>query len=75
MREAAHLIGISVSTYRDWEYGRKIPASYISHMAKAFDVSIHRLLGEDHPNKEVDLKEVLFHLEQAIKLLKELPST
>lgn len=45
-REAACLIGVPVSTYREWEYGRQIRdyKSYIK-IAKAFNISLDTLFG------------------------------
>lgn len=45
-REAARLIGVPVSTYREWEYGRQIRdyKSYIK-IARAFNISLDMLFG------------------------------
>ena len=34
--EVAKKIGISSSTYRDWEYGRKAPVVYLVPLAETF---------------------------------------
>lgn len=46
MTEVAKLIEVSVSTYRDWEYGRKIPANYILKIASALSTSVEDLTNE-----------------------------
>ena len=67
MKKIAALIGIPVSTYRDWEYGTKVPAEQVHNIAKIFQVSISELFGT-----EVDLnKEKLIKLlEDALDLVK-----
>ena len=67
MKKIAALIGIPVSTYRDWEYGTKVPAEQVYNIAKIFQVSISELFGT-----EVDLnKEKLIKLlEDALDLVK-----
>lgn len=45
MRDAARLIGVPESTYREWEYGRQIRGEPYMEIAKAFDVSIEALFG------------------------------
>lgn len=55
MREAARRIGVPETTYREWEYGRKIlgPEPY-KKIAAAFGVSITTLFGEDGDNLELE---------------------
>lgn len=38
LKETAKLLCVPVSTYRDWEYGRKIPADAAIKLAEVFDV-------------------------------------
>lgn len=46
LREAAHLIGVPESTYREWEYGRQIRGHtpYLK-ITKAFKISLDYLFG------------------------------
>lgn len=69
MKEAAAEIGVSVSTYRDWEYGRKVPACKVVAISKAFRVSIHQVLGvNEDPNQEA-LKAALYFIEDAKRMI------
>lgn len=45
--EMAKLLGVSVSTYRDWEYGRKITGEPYVLMASILQISINELLTGD----------------------------
>lgn len=47
MRAAAKLIGIPETTYREWEYGRKIQGEPYLSIANAFGVSISELLEDE----------------------------
>ena len=58
--ECALLIGVSPSTYRDWEYGRSIRGEEpYQKLAKLFGVSLAELFGESPSDaiKELDLVE------------------
>ncbi|MCB9027124.1 MAG: helix-turn-helix transcriptional regulator [Bdellovibrionaceae bacterium] len=44
VREVAALLGVSVSTYRDWEYGRSIKGEPYEKLAEIYGVSVHQLL-------------------------------
>jgi transcriptional regulator with XRE-family HTH domain len=67
MKKIATLIGIPVSTYRDWEYGSKVPAEKIHEIAKIFQISVSELFGtEADSNKE----KLICLLEEALDLVK-----
>lgn len=42
--EVAERIGVSPSTYREWEYGRKIKGEPYEKLAKIYSVSLSELL-------------------------------
>lgn len=42
---AANAVGVSVSTYRDWENGRMIMGEPYIELAKLFGISVADLLG------------------------------
>ena len=44
VREVAAFVGVSVSTYRDWEYGRSIKGESYQRLADIYEVSLHQLL-------------------------------
>lgn len=55
MRETARRIGVPETTYREWEYGRKIcGAEPYRKIARAFGISISELFGEDHSDLSVE---------------------
>lgn len=72
MKEVARKIGVSVSTYRDWEYGRKIPASRIPKIAEALGVTTGKLLGELEQLRADNLEHTISLLEEALKNLRKI---
>lgn len=46
MREAARRIGVAETTYREWEYGRKIRGEPYRRIALTFGVSLEWLLSD-----------------------------
>ncbi|MBX2994119.1 MAG: helix-turn-helix transcriptional regulator [Bdellovibrionaceae bacterium] len=54
MREAARRIGVPETTYREWEYGRKILGEPYQKIATAFGVSLERLLGESQEEVSIE---------------------
>ena len=44
VRDVAAFVGVSVSTYRDWEYGRSIKGEPYQKLAEIYGVSLHQLL-------------------------------
>ena len=59
IREVANAIQVPISTYRDWEYGKAIRGEPYAKLAKAFNISLEKLiLGEEKQNPEV-LKHLL----------------
>jgi transcriptional regulator with XRE-family HTH domain len=46
MKDVALALQISRSTYRDWEYGRKVPAKALAKIAEVFKVSLNDLLEQ-----------------------------
>ncbi len=51
IKEAATLIGVPQTTYREWEYGRAIRGEPYIRIAKAFNISLDELFGcpKSHP--------------------------
>ncbi len=69
LKEAARLLGVPTSTYRDWEYGRKIPAEIISRLADVYDLPISVFtmktkIGQSELFKAVSL------MEEALQIVK-----
>ena len=71
IKELAALIQVPASTYRDWEYGRKISAEKISKLAEVFEVSINELMGEDEKSPK-ELTKAIFIIEEALQLLRKI---
>ena len=49
MKALADKIGVSRSTYRDWEYGAKIQGQPYIKMSQALGVTVYELLSGEHP--------------------------
>ncbi len=49
MKKVASQIGVPVSTYRDWEYGRAIQGNFYLELAVLFEVSLYELLSGQKP--------------------------
>jgi transcriptional regulator with XRE-family HTH domain len=67
VKEAAKLVSVPMTTYRDWEYGRAVTGQPYVKIAKAFGVSLNWLLGFDeeiHTNLEEKIDRVITDLRQ-----------
>lgn len=69
VREVAKFIGVSVSTYRDWEYGRSIKGEPYQKLAEIYGVSLHQLLT-GKPASPKSIFEQIERLEVDLKALK-----
>lgn len=69
MREAAKLIGIPETTYREWEYGRQIRGEPYVKIADAFGISLDELFGVERTASQPVDKEIdkIIHNLQTIK--------
>ncbi len=67
--KAAKMIGVSSSTYRGWEAGRRIPTVIIPAIALAFETSISSLLGIKQTANE-ELASAIASLNQGIEHVK-----
>lgn len=47
LKEMARRIGVPVSTYRDWEYGREIKGEPYLKIAAVLNISLYELLGSE----------------------------
>lgn len=54
----ARKIGVSQSTYRDWEYGREIKGEPYIKIAEALGVSLTYVLGVSKTETEDTIKEI-----------------
>jgi len=69
LKETAKLLDVPASTYRDWEYGRKIPADAILKLAEAFDVPIN-VFTHRETNPGADLQMAIDLIEEALKIVR-----
>ncbi len=72
MKKVAALIGVPVSTYRDWEYGSKVPAAFAPKLAAALGASTLDLLGIEGTQPE--LYETIMLFEEGLKRLRKIYS-
>ena len=64
--EVARKVGVSPSTYREWEYGRKIKGEPYVRLAEVLGVSINTLLT----GTKSKFKEDILMLEEIVNRLK-----
>lgn len=68
MRNAAKLIGVPESTYREWEYGRAIRGEPYPKIADSYGISLEELFGID--KKQTSLAEDFEYLEYLVRSMK-----
>lgn len=64
--DVARIIGVSPSTYREWELGREIKGEPYEKLASAFEVSLSELLT----GKSSEVEEYLVRIEDAVKSIR-----
>ncbi len=69
MKETAASIGVSLSTYRDWEYGRKVPGDHLAGIAMALKVGVADLMAEQSQARQ-GVSQAIRLLEKALNLLR-----
>jgi transcriptional regulator with XRE-family HTH domain len=75
VRDVADELGIPVSTYRDWEYGKLIRGEPYVKIAELFEVSLDELLRDQPLGKSkflTALEGIRIELDQAIKIARTL---
>lgn len=69
--QVAMELGISPSTYREWEYGRQITGLPYAKLAQVFNVSLsHLLTGEENQAKISELENIELILSDALNRVK-----
>ncbi|MDR3608445.1 MAG: helix-turn-helix transcriptional regulator [Oligoflexia bacterium] len=56
LSQVARQVGVPVSTYRDWEYGKAIQGEPYAKLAQAFGVSIEELLGGEKALQKPEMR-------------------
>lgn len=69
LKETAKHLEVPVSTYRDWEYGRKIPADAAIKLAEIFDVPMSIFSGRG-VSRDADLERAVALMEEALKIVR-----
>lgn len=65
-KEVAAQIGVPQSTYRDWEYGKKIVGEPYVDLAQVFEVSLVELLN----GKKTEASDLLLRLTELEELVR-----
>lgn len=69
IKEMAQQLGVPTSTYRDWEYGSRIPADVLIQISQLLKTSPNELLGlEKIQNRS--LRQAIHLIEEGLKLLR-----
>lgn len=71
IKEIASQVGVPSSTYRDWEYGRKISADKLENLANAFEISVSELMNGDKDDRK-DLKRAIQLVEEVLYILRKI---
>lgn len=69
LKEAAKYLEVPVSTYRDWEYGRRMPADAILKLAEAFDVPM-TVFTKREASPGDDLRKAIDLMEEALRIVR-----
>lgn len=69
LKATAQLLGVPLSTYRDWEYGRKIPAEVLPKLAEAFNLPL-TVFSEKSVLNPNDLQKAVVLLEEALMIVR-----
>ena len=64
--EVAKKVGVSPSTYRDWEYGREIKGEPNQSICDVYSVTLSYLIT----GKEVKFEEPLREIEKQVKIIR-----
>ncbi len=70
VKQIAALIGVSPSTYREWEYGRAIQGEPYPRLAEAFGVSLHYLITGEDPSDPRTVQAQIQLIERMFESLK-----
>lgn len=69
LKEMALHLRVPTSTYRDWEYGSKIPADVLVELSKLFRSTPNELLGLEKLQNR-NLRQAIDLIEEGLKLLR-----
>lgn len=69
--KAAQRLGIPISTYREWERGRRLPAEALLKIADLYEVPLSYFSNRPEL-KEENIKKAIYYLEAGLEFLKNL---
>ena len=69
-KKMAEELGVSLSTYRDWEYGRKIMGEPYLKIASILGVSLNELFGNEARNYK-EMKDAIDQVKITLKKLED----
>lgn len=69
LKEIAGQLGVPTSTYRDWEYGRKVPAEVVSRLAEFYGLPISAFTANPKAQQS-ELRRVSALLEEALQIVR-----
>lgn len=70
IKKCADFIGVSSSTYRDWEYGRSINGEPYQRIAELFDVGLAQLFGKEESELLSRINDLQKRLQQSLEDIK-----
>lgn len=70
VKEVADKIGVPVTTYREWEHGRKIVGEPYLELSKVFEVGLYELITGEKTTSN-DLFQSVEIIEMELKKIKE----
>lgn len=70
VKEVSDKIGVPLTTYREWEHGRKIVGEPYIELSKVFEVSIYELISGEK-SSSTDLVKSVETIELELKKIKE----
>ncbi len=71
IKEVAGRIKVAPSTYRDWEYGRKVSAEKLGMLSDLFEISTPELIGRSQESGS-ELSKVIQLLEESLLRLRKI---
>jgi transcriptional regulator with XRE-family HTH domain len=68
LKEMAKYLDVPVSTYRDWEYGRRMPAEAILKLSEVFGVPMMVFTKRELPGAA--LQRAAYLMEEALRIVR-----
>ena len=75
VRQVAELVGVPITTYREWEYGRAIIGEPYIKLAETFKIPVYELLSGKHTTRSEIADELRLIRERLDRLQMKLDSS